>query len=141
MKDLAVAALKEKFGDKVVPDGNGWYKLKTGKALRNPFRDGSEKAELDGYEGMVFASATSKMQPGIVDARVQRIIDENEFVSGHYARATITAYGYDKAGNVGVAFGLQNIQKLRDGEPFSGRTAAENDFDAVDDFNDEGFLD
>jgi hypothetical protein len=72
------------------------------------------------------------MQPGLVDASLQRIISEQDFYSGCYARATITAYGYDKAGNVGVAFGLQNVQKLRDGEAFSGRTAAENDFDAVD---------
>jgi hypothetical protein len=132
MKELAIAALKEKFGDKMTPDGQGWYKLKTGKALKNPFRDGAEKAELEGYTGMVFCAATSKMQPGLVDASLQRIISEQDFYSGCYARATITAYGYDKAGNVGVAFGLQNVQKLRDGEAFSGRTAAENDFDAVD---------
>ena len=49
-----------------------------------------------------------------------------------------TAYGYDKAGNKGVAFGLQNLQKLGDGERFSGRTAAEDDFDSVDDFVGEG---
>jgi hypothetical protein len=132
MKDLAIAALKEKFGDKLVPDGQGWFKLKTGGALKNPFRDGSEKGELDGYEGMVFVAATSKMQPGLVDASLQRIINDQDFVSGHYARATVTAYGYDKAGNKGVAFGLQNLQKLRDGEAFSGKTAAEADFDAVD---------
>jgi hypothetical protein len=137
MFDLAVRALKEKFGsDKVLPDGNGWFYLKVGEkgkaVLKNPFRDGAEKSELDGYDGMIFAAATSKMQPGMVDASLNRIIDEQEFVSGHYARATVTAYGYDKQGNKGVAFGLQNLQKLRDGEAFSGRTAAENDFDQVD---------
>lgn len=133
MKKLAIAAAKEKFGDKLKPDGNGWF-----IGLRNPFRDGAEKAELEGYEGTMFASATSKMQPGLVDAQLQRIISEEDFYSGCYARATVTAYGYDKAGNRGVAFGLQNIQKLADGEPFSGRTAAENDFDSVDDFVGEG---
>lgn len=139
MRDMAVAALKEKFGDKVIPDGNGWFKLKTGKALKNPFRDGAEKAELEGYEGMVFVAATSKMQPGLVDASLSRIISEQDFYSGCYARATVTCYGYDKAGNVGVAFGLQNVQKLEDGEAFSGRTAAENDFDSVDtSFDDAG---
>lgn len=137
MRDLAVYALYEKFGkEKVIPDGQGWYRLKVSEkqvvALKNPFRDGTEKADLDGYEGMVFVACTSKMQPGIVDASLQRIINPDEFVSGHYARATVTAYGYDKQGNKGVAFGLQNLQKLRDGEAFSGRTAAENDFDAVD---------
>jgi hypothetical protein len=134
MVELARAAAKEKFGDKIESDGKGWFQMKgSEKPLKNPFRKGAEKPELDGYEGMLFAACTSKMQPGIVDSKLQRILNEADFVSGHYARATITAYGYDKAGNVGVAFGLQNIQKLRDGEAFSGRTAAENDFDAVDD--------
>lgn len=133
MRELAVAAAREKFGNKLVSDGNGWF-----KGLRNPFRDGDEKSELDGYAGMVFSSATSKMQPGIVDQTLNRIISEEDFYSGCYARATITAYGYDKAGNKGVAFGLQNLQKLADGERFSGRAAAEEDFDSIDDFVGEG---
>jgi hypothetical protein len=132
MRALAVAAAKEKFGDKLVVDGD-WFKLKTGKSLRNPFRNGAEKAELEGYgDGVIFVAATSKMQPGLVDQNLQRIISEQDFKSGDYARATLTAYGYDKAGNVGVAFGLQNVQKLADGEAFSGRTNAEDDFDSVD---------
>src|SRR5688572_3928531 len=77
MKDLAVHAAKEKFGDKLKPDGKGWF-----HGLRNPFRDGAEKPELDGYEGMMFASATSKMQPGIVDQNLQRIISEEDYYSG-----------------------------------------------------------
>lgn len=127
MKQLALAAAKEKFGDKLKSDGNGWF-----VGLRNPFRDGDEKSELEGYKDHVFAAATSKMQPGLVDEGLQRIIAEQDFVSGDYARATVTAYGYDKAGNKGVAFGLQNVQRLGRGEPFSGRTAAEDDFDSVD---------
>lgn len=141
MKALAVQAAKEKFGDKIVPDGAGWFKFAVGQRIfRNPFRDGAEKAELEGYEGMVFASATTKTMPGMVDGKRQRIISEDEFGSGDYARASLTAYGYDKAGNAGVAFGLQNLQKTRDGERFSGRTAAENDFDEVEDaaFDEQG---
>lgn len=128
---LATAAAKEKFGDKLKSDGNGWF-----HGLRNPIRNGDEKSELDGYEGCMFASATTKMQPGVVDAQLNRIIsdapDIDGFYSGCYARATVTAYGYDKAGNKGVAFGLQNLQKLADGEPFSGRARAENDFEAIE---------
>lgn len=142
LQDLACHAAKEKFGDKIVPDGNGWFKFKVGQRIfRNPLRDGAEKAEMDGYEGMTFASATSKMQPGLVDQHLQRIISEEDFYSGCYARATITAYGYDKAGNAGVAFGLQNIQKLADGERFSGRSAAEDDFDSVEDIMGTGETD
>lgn len=137
LEKLAHAAAKEKFGDKLKPDGNGWYKV-GGKALRHPLRSGEEKPDLEGYgDGAVFAAASSKMQPGLVDARLLRIISKDVgpegFYAGCYARATVTAYGYDKAGNQGVAFGLQNLQKLRDGVSFSGRVAAENDFDAVED--------
>lgn len=140
LKQLALAAAREKFGDKLKPDGKGWF-----IGLRNPLRDGAEKTELEGYgDGVIFAAATSKMQPGLVDQGLQRIISEKDFFSGCYARATVTAYGYDKAGNKGVAFGLQNVQKLGDGVAFSGRTAAEDDFDSIDDsFGDseKSFLD
>jgi len=119
MKQLASNAAVEKWGKKIPAD------------LRSPFRDGSEKEDLEGYEGMVFINATSKQKPGVVDENVQDIMDETEFYAGCYARATVTAYAYDAMGNRGVSFGLQNVQKLRDGEPFSGRTKASDDFDAV----------
>jgi hypothetical protein len=67
-----------------------------------------------------------------VDAAVQPIMEEGEFYAGCYARATISPYAYDKAGNRGVAFGLRNIQKIADGEPFSGKSKPENDFDSLD---------
>lgn len=139
MKKLALAAAKEKFGDKLKPDGKGWF-----VGLRNPLRDGAEKSELEGYgDGVIFAAATTKMQPGLVDQQLNRIISKDVgpdgFYSGAYARATVTAYGYDKAGNKGVAFGLQNVQKLGDGDAFSGRTAAEDDFEAAEDaFGEDG---
>lgn len=139
MKKLAIAAAREKFGDKLKSDGKGWF-----VGLRNPLRDGAEKSEMEGYgDGVIFAAATTKMQPGLVDQRLNRIISdevsEDGFYSGCYARATVTAYGYDKAGNKGVAFGLQNVQKLGDDTAFSGRTAAEDDFEAADDaFGDDG---
>ncbi len=118
LREMLVTAAKAKWGDKIP------------KGLRNPIRDGDEK-ELDGYEDHWFISATSKMKPGLVGPDLQPIISPEDFYSGCYARATVTAFAYDKAGNKGVAFGLQNIQKLREGEPFSGRTKPEADFDAT----------
>lgn len=121
MKKLAQAAIKERWGDKVPSN------------LRNPFRKGEEKPDLEGYgEGIVFVSASSKMKPGVIDAKKNKITDEEAFYAGCYARATVVAYAYDKAGNKGVAFGLNNVQKIRDGESLTGRVAAENDFDEVD---------
>lgn len=120
LKAIAKAAVVEKWGDKVPKD------------LRSPFRDGDEK-ELDGYAGCTFITASSKQKPGLVDGNREPIISADEFYAGCYARATVNAYAYDRNGNKGVAFGLQNIQKLGEGEPFSGRTKPEDDFDAVTD--------
>lgn len=95
-------------------------------------RDGDkEKADKDGYPGCMFATARSKMRPGMVDQNLQAIISPEEFYAGCYARATISIYCYDNVG-VGVGLGLQNLQKLRDGDPFSGRSKAEDDFGAVE---------
>lgn len=122
LKQAVANCLTEKFGAD---------KAKWPKNLRLPFRDGKEK-DYDGYgEGVIFVGASSTMKPGLVDSNVQPIITPNEFYGGCYARATINPYYYDVKGNKGVAFGLQNIQKLRDGEPFSGRAKAEDDFDAI----------
>lgn len=63
---------------------------------------------------------------------MQPIIDRSEIYSGVYARVSISLYAFSVNGNKGVACGLGNIQKIRDGEPLGGHTNASNDFDAVD---------
>lgn len=122
LKAAAEAAGAEKWG----ADKTKWP-----KGLRSPFRDQGEK-ESEGYvAGAIFVTATSKQKPGIVNAGVQPIIDSSEVYAGCYGRATVRAYAYDNAGNRGVAFGLQNFQKTRDGESLSGRMKAEEEFDPV----------
>lgn len=119
--------------------------LENGKASRfggkiptnwtNTLHDGDEEADLERnpeYEGHYFMSVSSKTKPGIVDAAVRPILDSNEVYSGCYARVSINAFPYSNSGNKGVSFGLNHIQKLRDGEPLGGRSRAEDDFDVVD---------
>lgn len=123
LKKVVMAAALAEFGDK-----STWP-----KNLRFPFRDGSEKPDLQGYEGCVFVRATSLSRPGIVDQKREPITEQSgDFYPGCYARATLIASAYDVKGNRGVKFILQNIQKLADGEAFSGRPSAESEFDAVD---------
>lgn len=113
-------------------------KEKWPKNLRMPFRDGNEKSDLQGYKDTIFISASSKQRPGVVDQRREPITEESEgFYAGCYARASLIAFAYDTAGNKGVSFSLQNLQKLRDGEKFSGRRSAEEDFDSVEDGSDD----
>jgi hypothetical protein len=68
-----------------------------------------------------------------VDAAVKPIGPDrkDEFYAGCFARATIRAFAYDKNGNKGVSFALQNVQKLKNGEPFGSKRKAEDDFEAV----------
>lgn len=113
--------------------------------FKKGLRDGAEKAELEGYgEGTCFANLTSLMRPGVVDRDREPIGPEqgnaDEIYPGCYCRATITAYSYDKKGK-GVALGLQNIQKVADGDRLDSRTDAAEDFEdeAIDDaWLDEG---
>lgn len=107
----------------------------------DPFRDGEEKEDLDGFEeGMQFASASTQFKPGIVDRSLDPILEQDEFYDGCYARATLHCYTYNKKGNKGVAFGLNNIQKTRDGDELSSGNNAAADFDEIEDDDDE-FLD
>ena len=58
--------------------------------------------------------------------------------SGVYGRASISFYAFNSSGNKGIACGLNNLQKIRDGEPLGGKASAESDFasDEDDDFLD-----
>lgn len=108
--------------------------------LKLPLRDGDEeRPEQPEYAGMYFLNATSKQAPGIVDKQMNEIIDSTEVYSGCYGRASINFYPFNQAGNKGVACGLNNIQKLADGDYLGGRSRAEDDFDAVED-DEDNFL-
>ena len=98
-----------------------------------PIRDG-DMVEWDGFEGVVFARASSKFPPGIVNAKREEIISQGDIFGGLICRAQINAYAYDVSGNKGVSFGLSHIQVLKDdGVSFSGRGKAADVFDAFDD--------
>lgn len=101
------------------------------KGLGMPFHDGAEK-EYAGYEGTIYCPATSLQMPGLIDQQRNAILSENDFYPGCYARATVVAFAYDTAGNKGVSFGLQNVQKMADGDRLDSRKKAEEDFDSID---------
>lgn len=108
-------------------------------AIKNPLRDGDlEKPDDEAYKNAYFINANSPNAPGIVDAQRQEIIDHSEVYSGVYGRASISFYAFNSNGNRGIACGLNNLQKIRDGEPLGTRTSAEEDFADVDD--DDDFL-
>ena len=108
------------------------------KMLKTPLRDGDEERPDDSaYADSYFINANSATAPGIVDANCNPILERSEVYSGVYGRASISFYAFNSNGNKGIACGLNNLQKIRDGEPLGGRTRAEDDF-ATDD--DDDFL-
>ena len=106
--------------------------------LKTPMRDGDlERPDDETYANSYFINANSAATPGIVDADRQPIIDRSEVYSGVYGRASINFYAFNSNGNKGIACGLNNRQKIKDGEPLGGKSRAEDDFATADD---EDFL-
>ena len=91
-----------------------------------------DRPEDEAYQNGMFLNANSKQAPQIVDRQVQPILDQSEVYSGCYGRVSITFYAYNSNGNKGIAAGLGNVQKLRDGEPLGSRANAKDEFEAVD---------
>ena len=97
--------------------------------LKGGLRDGDvEKDDDPAYKNAYFINANSNTAPQIVDRSVNPILDRSEVYSGCYARVSITFYAYNVNGNKGIACGLGNIQKIKDGEPLGGHTTAAADF-------------
>lgn len=105
-------------------------------ALKLPLRDGDTERDDEAYANSFFVNANSLTPPQVVDENVSPILDRSEVYSGCYARVSLSFYAFNTNGNKGVACGLGNIQKIRDGEPLgAGRVSAESDFGApADDF-------
>lgn len=98
-------------------------------AIKIPLRDGDMERPDDGaYANSYFINANSATAPGIVDADRNEILNRSEVYSGVYGRASINFYAFNSNGNKGIACGLNNLQKIRDGEPLGGKSRAEDDF-------------
>lgn len=106
---------------------------KTPANLKLPLRDGdADRPEDEAYKNAWFINASCKTKPGIVDRQRKEILDQTEFYSGCYGRASLNFFAFNTNGNKGIAAGLNNLQKLKDGEALGGRISAEEDF--KDDF-------
>ena len=106
-------------------------------AIKIPLRDGDIERDDEAYKNHYFLNANSTSAPQIVDKAVKPILDRGEVYSGCYARVSLNFYAFNSNGNSGIACGLGNIQKIKDGEPLGGRPTAADDFSSVED---EDFL-
>lgn len=107
------------------------------KNIKLPLRDADDEGIDDpAYAGMMFFNASSTRKPQVVDRHVQPILDPDEVYSGCYCNVSINFYAFAREGNKGIAAGLNNIQKIRDGERLAGGSTADEDFTALDDDDD-----
>ena len=113
--------------------GNG-KSVPTFAAIKTPLRDGDiERPDDPAYVNAYFINANATSAPGIVDADRNPILTRSEVYSGVYGRASISFYAFNSNGNKGIACGLNNLQKVRDGEPLGGKNSAESDFTTEED--------
>lgn len=119
-----------------IEEGKSKWGGKVPKKLKMPLRDGDEERDDEAYAGKMFLNANSSTKPGVVDEDLNPIMDQDDFYSGCYGRASINFYAFNSNGNQGIACGLNNLQKLNDGDRLSGGASAEEDFGAIEDDDD-----
>ena len=120
-------------GKAKIADKNG----KIPSNIKLPLRDGDdERGDDPAFEGMYFINANSNRKPSIVDKELNPIMDKEEFYSGCYGRASINFYAFNVQSK-GIAAGLNNLQKLEDGEMLAGGSTADEDFGGDNAWDDE----
>ena len=108
--------------------------------LKTPLRDGDLEREDDpAYAGCYFINASSTRKPSIVDKDLNPIMDKGEFYSGCYGRASVNFYAFNVQSK-GIACGLNNLQKLADGEMLAGGSSAEDDFGGDNAYSDDDLM-
>ena len=143
--DTATVEKVRKAIDAAYRAGIGKFGGKLPQEWRNPLRDGDlAKSGDESFKGMWYINASSKTRPGVVKAvmengqkRLVQITDPQEVYSGCYGFVSINFYAYSAIGNKGVAAGLNNVLKSREGEFLGGRTSPETDFTGIDIVTDE----
>lgn len=129
----AIEAAKE-AGKAKLADKNGRIPAN----LKLPLRDGDEERPDDpAFEDHYFINANSMRQPSIVDRSLNPIMSRDEFYSGCYGRASINFYAFNVSSK-GIAAGLNNLQKLEDGEMLAGGSTVEEDFGGENAVQDDG---
>jgi len=121
--------------DVAIEEGRGKFggKIPNRATLKLPLRDGDiDRPDDEAYADSYFVNANSNSAPEIVDKALNPIMSRSEVYSGVYARVSVNFYAFNSNGNRGIACGLGNIQKIRDGEPLGGKTSAADDFTSDD---------
>ncbi|MBR0876918.1 DUF2815 family protein [Bradyrhizobium liaoningense] len=137
-KELWLAIMKELNAVSVRDFKAPWKELPDN--IKRGVRDGRAKSGMEGYgEGTRFANLTTHSRPGVIDSPANGKADigpehgnADLIYPGCFCRASVNVYSYGlKPGSKGkgVALGLFNVQKIKDGPRLDNRVAAADDFD------------
>ena len=128
----AIEAAKQ-AGKAKLADKNG----KIPANIKIPLRDGDiDRADDPAFENSWFINANTLRKPSVVDRDLNPIMQREDFYSGCYGRASINFYAFNVQSK-GIAAGLNNLQKLEDGEPLAGGSTADEDFGGENAWDDE----
>lgn len=128
----AIEAAKQ-AGKAKLADKNG----KIPANIKIPLRDGDiDRADDPAFENCWFINANTLRRPSVVDRDLNPIMEREDFYSGCYGRASINFYAFNVSSK-GIAAGLNNLQKLEDGEPLAGGSTADEDFGGENTWDDE----
>lgn len=103
------------------------------KKLKTFIKNGDDEEEKYGWQGMNVFTASNKSAPGVLvknpeNGAVEEVVDEEEIYSGAFYRVSIRPYAYEFQNSKGVAISLDNVLKVKDGEKFTSKTSAMDDF-------------
>lgn len=122
---------KERWGEKAEPT------LKSLKAQNKlALRDGSEKADKDGFgDSVYFVNASTDKRPGVYDRdRTPLSVEDGRVYAGCYVNAVVEFWAQSNQYGQRVNCSLKGVQFVRDGDPFGGATpATADDFPALED--------
>lgn len=109
--------------------------------LYNPFRDQGEKGHIGGYvEGALFISARTEQRPTVQkfhNGKRVNVQDAEDLYPGCWVLASVHLFKFVSDEQKGVTFGLNNVLKVRDDEPFGGGSSdPDADFAGAVDLND-----
>jgi hypothetical protein len=112
------------------------WKGKAPAGLKKCLRDGSEKADTDGYgDEVMFVAARNEKPVFLVDGKLDKVEESSgKFYAGGYVNAVIRLWAQDNAYGKRINASLGNVQWVADGEPFGeGARAPEQDFEVIED--------
>lgn len=102
-------------------------------------RDGAEKAEYDGFEGMKFVAARNKARPLVLDRdRTPLTQADGRPYGGCYVNVSLDVWPQDNGYGKRINAKLLAIQFVRDGDAFGGgASGSAADFDDISDDGDD----